>query len=285
LERILSALRDNDEAFDGYHPTFLGELVEGRMRELALVNGDAYRALWLADPREQRALREALPVVHSGFFRDPPFWEHVQEQILPQLLARLAHEPRINLWIAGCARGEELYTLALLLAERLDRLTAMNRIRLFGTDASWDAIARAREGSYTPEQLEAVPGRLRERYFHYDGAQFTVRDEIKRSAVFSRHDLLRDSPISKLDFISCRNTLIYFRPDVQRRLHIALHYSLRDGARLALGPSDSLPDGTDPPFECESTSQRVFRKRPASGVHPWLRSGCSVLQPTWHRVS
>jgi two-component system CheB/CheR fusion protein len=175
----------------------------------------------------------------------------------------------IRIWCAGCAGGEEAYSIAMLFAERLgeevfQEEVFQERVKIYATDADEEAIVAARHGVYGPKALEPVdPGR-RDRLFELSGEALAFRRDLRRSLIFGRHDLVRDAPISKTDLISCRNTLMYLNADTQGRVLEHFRFSLRANGFLVLGKSEMLFTRIRA-FEPVDLKRRVFAKEPGEG--------------------
>jgi two-component system, chemotaxis family, CheB/CheR fusion protein len=234
-------------------------------RRLALRQIDdihAYNSLIASDRAEARALCHDLLIGVTCFFRDVSCFERLEREIVPRLVAEAVPEDReVRLWVAGCASGEEAYSMAILLHEAIEADGRGGRARVFATDVHSDALDYAGQGAYPQDRLKNVsPSRL-ERYFRArrDGT-FQVDQALRQMVVFARHNVLRDAPFTNLDQVSCRNLLIYFKPQAQRRTLALLHYGLRVGGVLMLGSSESTGElGAD--FETLDEHARLYVKR------------------------
>lgn len=265
--------------FGAYRRTMLLGLVQARMHEDGIYNYDTYLKRLRSDESERRWLRLSLDVPYSRFFRDPLFWVHLADKLAPLVLASARERP-LRVWCAGCAGGQEPYTLALLLAERVGG-AAMQRVLVFASDENNAAIARARRATYSESDLAALPAGLRDLYFSPDQASFKIDSKLRARVLVMRHDLLRDPLYTKLDVILCRNTLLYFNFDVRRRLLQGFHYALHGGGLLALGSSEMITE-SDLGFEPVSVEQKTYRRVALEGgaeraLHPWLRGGCTPI--------
>ncbi len=200
---------------------------------------------------------------------------------------RQSSDQPLRIWIAGCSTGEETYSLAMLFREAISAAKSNVKLQVFASDIDSDAIASAREGFY-PEAIEAEvsPDRLA-RFFSKEDHGYRVSPELRASVVFTVQDVLADPPFSRLDLVSCRNLLIYLRPEAQARVLSAFHFALREGGILLLGSSETV-DTSDGRFEVISKTGRIFRhvgrSRPgelgfsmggSDGVHVPARPGQS----------
>src|SRR5437868_2707499 len=189
-------------------------------------------------PVETRALLQDLLIGVTHFFRDRDAFAALEANI-PQLFAGKKSEDEVRVWVAGCATGEEAYSVAMLLCEHAARLERPPSIQVFATDIDEQAIADARDGLY-PSMIEAdvTPERLRE-FFRRDHGRYRVRKEIREKVLFAAHNLLRDAPFSRCDLICCRNLLIYLTGKAQSQVFDIFHFSLRSGGLLFIGGSEN----------------------------------------------
>lgn len=198
-----------------------------RRMQLAGVAGFGQYWRCLEDrPGEFAALFDTILINVTAFFRDAPAWDYMAAEIVPALLrAKAAGEP-LRVWSAGCASGEEAYSIAMTLAEALGAEAFRERVKIYATDVDEHALALARLGAYGDRQTAALRPGLRERYFVPAGGRFRFRPDLRRSLIFGRNDLLQDAPISRLDLLACRNTLMFFNPQAQARILSKLHFAL-----------------------------------------------------------
>jgi two-component system CheB/CheR fusion protein len=280
LENLLEYVRD-ERGFDftGYKRTTLGRRVRRRLQEVGLDSISDYRSLLEENVDEFTALFNTVLINVTGFFRDPQAWQYLEAEIIPRLVATADPAEPIRIWCAGCASGEEAYTLAMVMANALGVSAAGRRVKIYGTDVDLDALAHARSGVYSEKAIDEVPAELRSRYFQTDarGRGFTMIPPLRRTIVFGRHDLTRDPPISHVDLLSCRNTLMYLNSDTQAIVVPRLHYALRDSGYLFLGRAEMVVHGGVGRFEPISVRHRVFVSVPqtplqeSSGVRFQLR--------------
>jgi chemotaxis methyl-accepting protein methylase len=231
----------------------------------------AYLRLLQEDPAELGALVEALTVKVSSFFRDPLAFEHLAELVLPELLARkaAARDPSLRLWSAGCATGEEPYSLAILVHEALRREPSPPAVTILATDLDERALARARAGRYPASALANVRHGLVAAAFEPDGDGFRVADHLARAVTFAVHDLLdpragapAESVFGSFDLVLCRNVLIYFEPAWQEFACERLYRSLAPGGHLLLGRTESLPGPWAGRFR-RAPGLRALHRKPA----------------------
>ena len=214
-------------------------------------------------PTELTALLRDFLISVTNFFRDPEAWRAVELDVLPRLFAGRGRHDQVRLWVAGCATGEEAYSLAILCAEHNARRSEPVPVQVFATDIDEDALAEARAGRY-PETIGAdVSAERLEKFFTIDGDHFRVRKEVREMLMFSSHNVLRDPPFSRLDLVTCRNLLIYLNREAQDRVLGVLHFGLRAEGYLMLGSSESA-DGATILFSPVDARHRIYTKRPAT---------------------
>src|SRR4051812_26540918 len=187
---------------------------------------------------EGRALLQDLLIGVTHFFRDRDSFAALESHI-PQLFAGKKADDEVRVWVVGCATGEEAYSIAMLLCEQCNRLENPPKIQIFATDIDEEAIADARDGLY-PSTIEAdvSPERLRE-FFQKDHGRYRVRKEIREKVLFAAHNILKDAPFSRCDLISCRNLLIYLKPEAQASVLDVFHFALRAGGLMFLGGAEN----------------------------------------------
>jgi two-component system, chemotaxis family, CheB/CheR fusion protein len=272
LEDLLTYIkRARGFDFTGYKRTSLGRRIRKRMQEVGIAEYGDYLDLLEATPDEFQALFNTILINVTRFFRDPPIWDCVRDELLPQLLEQVGADAPIRVWSAGCASGEEPYTMAMVLAEALGEQEYLERVKIFATDVDEAALDEARHAVYTARQLTSVPEHALERFFEpREEGNFGFRKELRRSVIFGRNDLTRDAPISRLDLLMCRNTLMYFNAETQHEILRRLHLALRDDGFLILGKSEMLLSFAET-FEPLDLSKRVFRKVPGRQLRPLMQ--------------
>ena len=231
-----------------------------------------------ANADEFARLFDTILINVTSFFRDPEQWDYLAENVIPVLLGDKSSTVPIRVWSAGCASGQEAYTAAMLFAEAIGPDAFPRRVKIYCTDVDEGALAVARTGSYSADEMEAVPAGQREKYFEKAGNRFLFRTELRRALIFGRHDLVQDAPISRLDLLICRNTLMYFTPDAQDRVLAQFNYAVNPSGFLFLGKAEMLLRQADL-FRSVDLKQRVFVKVPAPGVRERLAALRDVTEP------
>lgn len=229
----------------------------------------AYRDFLRQHPTEVIGLVGDLVISVTQFFRDPPVWEAVARDVLPRLFEAKKGEEELRVWVCACATGEEAYTVAILLLEQAAKLEQPLRLLVFATDMDNDAINYAREGSY-PETIAADVSeeRLR-RWFYRDNGRYRICKEVREAVLFASHDVLRDTPFSRLDLVTCRNLLIYLNREAQERVFETFHFALRPDGRLLLGTAEVV-DGSSNLFSSTDKQHRLYLRRPLTRAVPPL---------------
>jgi two-component system, chemotaxis family, CheB/CheR fusion protein len=262
FEALVEFVR-NHRGFDftGYKRASLQRRFERRMQAVHAQGYDAYRRYLEEHPDEYAELFDTILINVTAFFRDAPMWEYLAAEILPRLVETSEDTRAIRVWSAGCSTGEEPYTIAVLLAEALDPSDFRTRVKIYATDADEDALTVGRHASYPEASLAEVPDELREKYFERLDGRYTLRPDIRRAVIFGRHDLIQDPPISRVDLLTARNTLMYFEPEAQAKVLANFHFGLRDSGYLFLGKSEVLMTRTNlfVPFDLK---HRVFARLP-----------------------
>ncbi len=261
LEELLRFVRDaRGFDFTGYKRASIGRRVHRRVRELGFDNLAAYRDLLEADVDEFTALFNTLLINLTGFFRDPAAWRFLDREVVPEILSRRDNDQLIRLWSAGCATGEEAYTLAMVVANHLGPEETARRVKIYATDIDLDALTVARAALYAEKSLHDVPEELREAYFEPDlrGRGWVVTPALRRTVVFGRLDLTRDPPISRVDLVTCRNTLMYLNGETQSFVIPRLQYALREDGFLFLGRAEMVLRGGAGRFAPVSLRHRIF---------------------------
>jgi len=196
FEELLTVLyQTHNFDFSGYKRSTLVRRVRRRMDLLGLDAFVDYADYLEVHPEEFGPLFNTILINVTTFFRDPPAWEHVEREVIPRILAAKRDGEPIRVWSAGCASGEEAYTLAIILCEALGVDGFRERVKIYATDLDDDALERARRGTYTAKEIAAVPEELQARYFEERSGQWLFRNDLRRSVIFGRHDLAQDAPI------------------------------------------------------------------------------------------
>jgi two-component system CheB/CheR fusion protein len=259
--------------FTGYKRPSLMRRVQRRMQTLGVEHFENYHDYLEVHPEEYAQLFNTILINVTSFFRDPPAWEYLQKNVVPQILAGKGPSDPVRIWSAGCASGEEAYSAAIVFAEAMGADAFRERVKVYGTDADEEALSHARLGSYSAKEMESLEPALRDKYFEPTGARFVFRNELRRSVIFGRHDVVQDAPISRLDLLVCRNVLMYFNAETQSRILQRFHFALNgDGAGagfLFLGRAEMLLSHGSL-FAPLDLKCRIFAKVPQPALRPQL---------------
>ncbi len=273
LNKILIALRmETGVNFAQYKPTTIRRRLARRMALHKIDTLSVYARFLKEDSAELAQLYQDLLINVTGFFRDPETFDTLQRQVLPALLRDRARETPLRIWVPGCSTGEEAYSIAMVLLEVLGDRAADLSLQIFATDVSDSAIDQARAGVY-PESIVAdvSPERLR-RFFVQVERGYQVSKAVRALCVFSRQDLTRDPPFSKLDLISCRNVLIYMGPALQKIIIPTFHFALNPGGILVLGTSETIGEFSDL-FRLVDKKGKIYAKKSSA---PRLAHGLAM---------
>jgi two-component system CheB/CheR fusion protein len=272
FEALLKYLRDN-RGFDytGYKRNTIVRRIGKRCNELGITTFSAYQDYLQVHAEEFPILFDKILINVTAFFRDPPAWDYLGKEVLPKILEKSG---LVRIWSTGTASGEEAYTVAMLFCEALGQEAFLRRVKIYATDVDDEALNTARTG-YSEKELDSLPASFRTRYFEPQGGRHTFKTALRRALIFGRHDLMQDAPISRLDLLICRNTLMYFTAETQSRILARFHYALDDDGYLFLGRAEMLlMHGSI--FEPLDFKQRVFKKIP----RPPLRERLMILAQT-----
>lgn len=223
--------------FGLYKETTILRRIERRMTALRILTVEEYLQHLKGDETEAAMLFNDMLIGVTSFFRDPKAYEVVKEQLADYIENR--ESKHLRLWVVGCSTGEEAYSVAMLLADILGENLHEYKIQIFATDIDKKALSIARMGRYLPGSLQHLPREYMTRFFTANDDQFEVIKAIKSMVIFSVHDVTNDPPFLKLDFVSCRNLMIYFTLELQRQIFPIFHYSLNSKGVLFLGQSES----------------------------------------------
>jgi len=275
IDRLLEFVRDS-RGFDftGYKRSSIERRLAKRMGELGLEAGqyDSYVEYLELHPDEFAELFNTLLINVTSFFRDAQTWEHMASSVVPGMIAARPAEEPIRVWCAGVASGEEAYTAAMVLARVLGDQGFKDRVKIYATDIDEDALDEARQGAYLPRQIEPVPRDALERFFERTDQRYVFRKDLRRCVIFGRNDLVQDAPISRIDLLICRNTLMYFTAETQAQILRRFHFALEDDGVMLLGKSEMLITHGDL-FTPIDLKWRVFRRV----ARPMLRDRVRVM--------
>jgi two-component system CheB/CheR fusion protein len=284
LNQVLRLLRDRHGIdFRSYKPATIKRRTQRRLAATGTTDNAEYLRYLQRHPEEQQALVATFLIKVTKFFRDPDLFAALREKVLPDIVdAARRRERVIRFWSAGCATGEEAYSLAILLAEVLGDELARFHVRIFATDRDADAISFARQGVYAPSGLSGVDPKIVERYFDLVDGSYQISKRIRALTVFGQHNLGDRAPFPRVDLVLCRNVLIYFTIELQRRILQLFAFSLRDGGSLILGKSETTTPFAEA-YAPEDARLKIYRRRGERPVIPATQLG-DMTVPTPPRI-
>ena len=246
--------------FSFYKPTTVGRRLARRMAMRQMKRLSDYLDLLSTNAEELSDLSKDLLIGVTSFFRDSDAFARLESEVIPDVFDQAAND-EIRVWVAGCATGEEVYSLGMLLLEEAGRRSFKGKIMIFATDVHRDSLEFASVGVYGRDRIHGVSPERLNRFFREEGPDhYRVSQELRGLAVFARHNILADPPFTKIDLVSCRNMLIYFLPVAQEKAVSLFHFALRVGGVLFMGSSES-PGSLSPEFDVLDGKQKLFRKR------------------------
>ncbi|HET7343163.1 MAG TPA: chemotaxis protein CheB, partial [Methylomirabilota bacterium] len=245
--------------FTHYKPSTVTRRIERRLALARSEDLEEYLDRLRRERDELDALYRDLLIGVTRFFRDEPAFRLLEEQILPELIRRERRDVPLRLWVAGCATGEEAYSLAILVHEVMARV-GERPVKIFATDVHRGSLQAAARGVYDEEALSGVSEDRRARYFVRVGNTYQVVPEFRQMIVFAQHNVIKDAPFTRVDLITCRNMLIYLQPAAQQKVLSLFHFALTRGGALLLGPSES-PGALARGFETLDRTWQLYRKQ------------------------
>jgi PAS domain S-box-containing protein len=261
LREIFTLLRvRTGHDFSNYKRATLLRRIERRINIRNLPDLPSYTAFLQQNQDEPNALLKDLLISVTNFYRDSKSFNALEQEVLPAIMKAKNSDSQVRIWIAGCATGEEAYSIAMLCAEKTAGIIDAPKVQIFATDIDESAISIAREGYYTiNDAADVSPDRLR-RFFNKEGDSYRVKREIREMILFANHNFLKDPPFSRLDLISCRNVMIYLNNTAQERVLETFHFALIPGGYLFLGSSESV-DGASDLYATVSREHHIFQAR------------------------
>ena len=262
LEKIVILLRDRSGTdFSHYKSNTLHRRIERRIAVHRLGGISAYLGYLRDNPHEVDLLFKELLIGVTNFFRDPDVWDYLRAEAIPALLARRPGGRTLRAWVPACSSGEEAYSLAMVFQEALERVEPGQRCELliYATDLDLDAIEKARKGFYPANIVADVSQERLDRYFVQEAGGYQIKKSIREMVVFAAQNIISDPPFTRLDIRSCRNLLIYFRAQLQKKLLPLFHYALNNEGLLILGNAESVGNFTHL-FGTVSNKLRLFRR-------------------------
>ena len=245
--------------FTGYKRNSLRRLTTRRMQRVGVDTFSEYLDYLQVHPQEHNNLFNSLMLNVTAFFRDRSAWDSLNSEIIPQIIANKEKSESIRLWSAGCATGEETYSLAILFAEALGIEQFVRRVKIYATDLDDEAINKGRQALYSAKSIKEIDPSWQQKYFELKGSNMAFLNELRRCVIFGRHDLIHDAPISRLDLLCCRNTLMYFNAETQAKVLDRFHFALKEQGFLFVGKAEMLLTQASL-FRSIDNKHRIFAK-------------------------
>jgi two-component system CheB/CheR fusion protein len=264
LQRILLRLREGTGTdFSVYKMNTVNRRIRRRMQVLQIAEPHQYAQYLEEHPKEIDQLFHEMLINVTGFFRDPEAFTTLGAEVLPELIRSHREEDPFRVWVPGCASGEEAYSVAMVLAETMERLNLRPPVQIYATDLDSHAVETAREGTYSQGIAADVPRDRLEKFFFEEGSSSRIRRELREKIVFAVQNLLKDPPFTKMDLIVCRNVLIYLNAEIQRWILQLFHYALNKGGILFLGSSETIGPFKDY-FAAVDAKWKIYRRKEAA---------------------
>jgi two-component system CheB/CheR fusion protein len=268
LQKIFLLIRNQTgHDFSLYKKNTICRRIERRMQLHRIKSMADYVIFLQKNEREIVTLAKELFIGVTSFFRDPKAYEILQHKILPELLKQKPNDYVLRIWVPGCSTGEEAYSIAIMVQECLDNIDHHINVQIFGTDINESAIDTARRGLYLSGiNVDVSPDRLK-RFFIKEDDNYRVKKSIREMLVFATHNVIKDPPFTKLDIISCRNLLIYFNAELQKKILPSFHYSLKEDGIMFLGPSETTGQ-SDHFFTVLNKKWKIYRRNNLANLSP-----------------
>jgi two-component system CheB/CheR fusion protein len=255
--------------FTGYKRPSLIRRFQRRMQTVDIGTYNEYMDYLEVHPDEFIELFNTILINVTSFYRDRDAWDYLRDDVIPKILANRSGSEPIRVWSAGCASGEEAYSVAMLLAEALGADQFKERVKIYATDIDEEDLAKARYAVYSMKSVQDVPSDLLSKYFERGDGGYSFRKDLRRAIIFGRHDLMQDAPISRIDLLICRNTLMYFNAEAQARIMARFYFALNESGFLFLGKAEVLLTASHS-FLPVDLKRRVFTKASRGGLRDQL---------------
>ena len=261
VEKVFAALKEHTGVdFAHYKSSTIGRRIQRRMELEQITNVDEYYQRLMKDREELDDLYHDLLIGVTQFFRDAEAFQRLRDDVIPELFKKARPDQVLRVWVAACATGEEAYSIAILLQEHIRKNDLKTDYKVFATDIHKGALQKSAMGVYSDESVEGMEQEYLDRYFRQRKSQHHIVRELRQKVVFAAHNVFHDAPFTQLDLITCRNMLIYFQTNAQRKTLSLFHFGLKAGGVLFLGPSETPGEIADE-FQVIDKEWRIYRKR------------------------
>lgn len=237
-----------------------------------------------ANPKEIDTLAKEFLISVTGFFRDRDAFRIIENKVIPEIVKGKLHVDSLKLWVVGCATGEEVYSLAILISEHLTEVKKNLEVKIFASDIDKAALSHAAKGLYAASTVKTVSEDRLAKFFIPEGKKYKVRENIRKMIIFADHDIVKQPPYGKIDLISCRNLLIYLNPLLQQKILTSLHFCLNVGGYLFLGPSESLGNLRKSFTEVDS-KWKIFKSAEVRHNYREMTYTVPGLEQNWQKLS
>ncbi|MFV5692155.1 CheR family methyltransferase [Flavobacterium sp. LT1R49] len=233
-------LKETGVDFSHYKMPTIKRRINHKMQQYGITTIQEYVKLLLKKNNEIEILYTDLLINVTSFFRETETFKFLKTDLLTKLLNSKSTDETMRIWVPACSTGQEAYSIAMIIAELQDNKPNKIPVQIFATDLSERAINDARKGEYSQSDLESLPKKYLSRFFTKEGENYRIVKELREMCIFAPHNILRDPPFSRMDFVSCCNLLIYFDSAAQKKVFASLHFALNDGGYLMLGKAESI---------------------------------------------
>lgn len=258
-EIIFHIKKGTGQDFSHYKNPTLVRRLSKRMAELNITDLGSYLNVLAKDENETKAIAHDFLINVTNFFRDKEAFDIVKDEVVPSILSEKKTGDTVKVWVVACSTGEEAYSIAILFNEYLEKNNNQDMIiKIFATDVDKEALEIASRGVYPRSIIESMSGQRVAKYFDVEGDNYKVKPMIRKMVVFSHHDVMKDPPFGKMDFVSCRNMLIYINPEMQKEILRKLHFALNLKGYLFVGPSEHV-DAIRSSLEEVDKKWRIYR--------------------------
>lgn len=262
--------------FSEYKPGGINRRVVRRMLLLRLNTLKEYIAYLQQHKEEAELLCQDLLIQVTGFFRDAEIMQYLGQQLLPRLFQDRPHNEPLRIWVPACSTGEEAWSIAILLQECMEAIDIRAPVKIFATDASKAAIAKARKGIYSKSEVAGISAERLQRFFVQVNDQYKVNDGLRDCCIFSVHNVLKDPPFSRIRLISCCNLFIYLKKTAQEKLLSTFHFALMPGGYLVMGRSETVGAST-PLFTPVDEHLKIFAREAADNTIDWSKEADDII--------
>lgn len=268
LQVLDKVCEHRDFDFRQYKESTLKRRIERRLRATKVESYNQYLRVLSNDPSEYTRLIDNLTIQVTEFFRNPEAWHVIREEVIPKIIEQKKNreimnnglKPGLRIWCAGCATGEEVYSVAMLAEHLLDERKIDLEVNVWGTDIDGESLLRAEQVVYKPVVTKTVPEDMLNKYFYYDDEGYKVIPSLRKRVYFRLHNLVSDDPLKQMDLILCRNVAIYFTRPLQEKIFMDFCNGLNDKGYLFLGKAETLIGPAREEFKVINKRWRIYEK-------------------------